>query len=234
LLVDQVVRAIPDDRTSPLPLPRLVGPRASAWFEGLLPLPEQSCLLLSPAAVDPRCNGAAANGSSPIHEDGSAPATRTRGAMVDTVVLFSSPALPRCAAARIALPARRVAAIVQALPAIPAPGAAPFVSALGWWRDTVVPIVDFTGSSRGTDAARRYLIARCGARFDGALVAFPVGPDIALHRATAEDRQTAAASASGGCTRGLFRVGAGDAALLDLDAVIAAPEPRNVTASGSI
>ncbi len=216
-LVDRVVRTPRVRATSVLPLPSVAGPVAAAWFEGVLSIEELPCLLLSPSGADPRGDAPAvppAPPTTPMPTVGS-PAT---GGMV---VLFSSPALPSCDVSRTALSARHVAAVVPSLAPVPVPGSPRHVTGVAWWRDTAVLVVDVRGTDRSASRTR-YLVARGGASLQGAMVAFAIDGDVALHRAGAQDREVDDDAPRPGFLVGRFAIGAELVALLDLDALITA------------
>jgi chemotaxis signal transduction protein len=216
LVVDRIARSTIADGDTLQPLPSVVG-AAAVRFRGLVPVGDALCLVLAPPALDPQRRFERPPAFPPTASSAAAGGAAHTAAAADLAIVFSTPALPEQARIRHAVGARRVAALVQSLPSVPLPGGPRYVAALGWWRRTVVPIVDFTGAARA-GAAARYLLARCGRRFDGALVALPVGSEVALHRATADDRQIAA---------GVYGIGGEAVALLDLDHLIADAESEH-------
>jgi chemotaxis signal transduction protein len=202
-------------------LPEVVGGRAAGWFEGMVRLDDDSVLLLAPRYLNPLVEPPAR----PARPDGAkafgVPPPAPSGAAEPTIVLFSTPALPPCEAPRYALSGRRIAAIAPPLSPIVVPGSAPHVTGVAWWRNAIVPLIDFRlgGDRVGGTRLRRCVIARCGARLDGALVAFPVNSDIVVHRPSADDRQAEAAPHD--FTFGMFDVDGEAVALLDLDSLLA-------------
>jgi chemotaxis signal transduction protein len=223
-LVDRIVRTSLSQGAQVVALPAVVGPVATTWFEAVVKLGDSSVLLLAPQYLDPFERRPVRYADTRAF---TAAAPRTGRSAERMVLLFSTPALPRCAARRYALSGRRIAAIVQPLSPIVVPGSAPHVTGVAWWRDAVVPLIDFRGPGDHDDAAhgRRCVIAQCGAQLGGTLVAFPVDSEIALHRPEAENRQAA------GVPRPPFAVGMFDidgeaVALLDLDTLLA-PEQRD-------
>ena len=223
LLVDQIWRTRIADDESIQPLPSIVGPLAVARFSGLVPIDETLCLVLSPAAIDPI-------GARHDEHDDRLDATATpavgHGAAEDLALLFSTDVIPRRERTRYAINARRVDSLVQTLPSVAVPGAAPFVAAVGWWRRTVVPVLDFrNGAARAASGATtRYLIVRCGRSLGGSLVAVSAGADLTLHRATEEDREI---------TEGIFGIGREPVVLLDLDRLITEAETHGAGARRS-
>ncbi len=220
-LVDRAVRTPLYEGAQIVALPEVVGGRAAGWFEGMVRLDDDSVLLLAPRYLNPlveppvrpaRPDGAKAFGAPPA----------SPGAAEPMIVLFSTPALPHCEAPRYALSGRRIAAIAPPLSSIVVPGSAPHVTGVAWWRNAIVPLIDFRLAGDHADGTRlrRCVIARCGARLDGALVAFPVHSDIVVHRPSADDRQSADAPHAD-FTFGMFDVDGEAVALLDLDSLLA-------------
>jgi chemotaxis signal transduction protein len=222
LLVDQIVRTPAVAHAEIRQLPAIVGPLPVARFRGLLTSEEVSCLILAPGALDPAAPLQRRAVSHPPAPASAGAATGVRHAIANSVVIFSSAALSRRRDVRYALDARRISALVQSLPTVAVPGSPPYVKALGWWRESVVPVLDFArNTAPPPDASSRYLIVRTGRYFDHALVALPIGRDITLHRATGDDRLVASTGSARGAIRGMFTVGQERVALLDLDRLIA-------------
>lgn len=223
-LVDRIARPATDGGAQVIPLPAIVGPVATKWFEGLVRIGDRSLLLLSPANVDPRAP------TRPARDDGAGPApgVATRAAADEgrspLVLLFSSPALPPCGTPRFALSARRIAAVIRSQPVTDVPGSARHVRGVIVWRDTAVPVIDARGKTDLRVPANddRLVVARCGAAMGGALVAFPIGTDVTLHQPTRADR---AADDTRNSNRpfvaGVYSVAGNRVALLDLEAAIA-------------
>jgi chemotaxis signal transduction protein len=219
-LVDRIVRTPLSQDAQVVSLPALVGPIATTWFEALVRLGSSSVLLIAPQYLNPL---AARPARSEVTRAFSASAREKRADSAERVVLlFSTPALPPCAAARFALSGRRIAAITQPMQAIAVPGCAPHVMGVAWWRNAVVPVVDFRGPGHHDDVAqrRRYVIAQCGARLGSTLVAFPVDSEIVMHRPDVGDRRATGAPCPP-FVAGMFDVGGESVALLDLDALLA-------------
>jgi chemotaxis signal transduction protein len=225
-LVDRVVRTPLSQDAQIVALPAVVGPAATSWFEALVKVGGTSILLLAPQSLNPlspRQPRAGAIGSS------AAPAEKKPGDSAEQIaLLFSTPALPRCAAPRFALSGRQVAAISQPMSPIPVPGSAPYVSGVAWWRNLVVPVIDFRGPGEHDDEAqrRRQLIAQCGSRLGNTLVAFAVDAEIALHRPGTGDERAAGVPCPS-FAAGVFDIGGEPVALLDLDSLLA-PVQRHV------
>lgn len=226
LLVDRVVRAPVDEHSKVLPLPAVVGGVALRRFEGLLRHGELSYLVLSPGSLDPEARGA----RPPVRTWRRPKASAAPGG-ADMVAVLTSPSLPKCPADRYAIEARRVEALVQALPSLSMPGAAPHVMALGWWRDEAVPILAFEHDGKDVSPSRqRFVIVRCGPDVESACVAFAVTGDISLHRATREDTLVPSELRHIEYVRGVFSAGDEDVALLDIDILLSrtrksAPQP---------
>jgi chemotaxis signal transduction protein len=224
-LVDRVVRTPLYEGAQVVPLPVVVGGRATDWFEAIVRVDDDSVLLLAPQYLNPLAERPA-----PTRPDdstaSSAPPPAAPGAAEPMIVLFSTPALPPCEAPRYALSGRRIAAIAQALSPIAVPGSAPHVTGVAWWRNALVPLIDFRMAGDHVDEAplRRCVIARCGTRLDNALVAFPVHSDIAVHRPSADDQQAANAPHAD-FTFGMFDVDGEVVALLDLDSLLGPAQP---------
>ena len=222
-LVDRIVRTPLYEGAQVVALPTVVGGAATAWFEAVVKLDDDSVLLLAPQYLNPLAGP-------PARPDGarafSASMPTIGGPAEPMILLFSTPALPHCEAPRYALSGRRIAAIVQPLSPMVIPGSAPHVTGVAWWRDSLVPVIDFRGPGDHDDAAqlRRCVIARCGTRLEGALVAFPVNSDIEVHRPSADDRQ-ATATPHPAFALGMFDVDGEVVALLDLDALLAPAQP---------
>jgi chemotaxis signal transduction protein len=217
-LVDRVVRTTLSHDAQVVALPAVVGPTATAWFEALVKIGATSILLMAPQHMNPLAPGRLDT----TRAFSVASRKKTGDAAEQVVLLFSTPALPACAASRFALSGRQVAAIAQPMPPIPVPGSAPYITGVAWWRNVVVPVMDFRGPGEHDDAAqrRRQVIAQCGPRLGSTLVAFAVDSEIAMHRPGAADRR-AANVACPTFAAGMFDIGGEPVALLDLDALLA-------------
>ena len=226
-LVDRVVRTPLSDNARVAPLPAVVGPAATSWFEAVVKLGGTSLLLMAPQYLNPL---AQRKQRPDVRRTAGAPAASgpTGDSAEPIVLLFSTPALPRCAAPRFALSGRQVAAIAQPMSPIPVPGSAPCITGVAWWRDLVVPVIDFRGAGEHDDAAqrRRQLIAQCGPRLGNTLVAFAVDAEVTLHRPGAGDQKAVGVSCPP-FAAGMFDIGGEPVALLDLDALLA-PVQRQV------
>ena len=224
-LVDRVVRTTMTHDAKVVALPAVVGPTATAWFEALVKIGGTSILLMAPQYLNPLAHWPSRLDATRAFSVASR--KKTGDAAEQVVLLFSSPALPACEAPRFALSGRQVAAIAQPTPTIPVPGAAPHVTGVAWWRNVVVPVIDFRGPGEHDDAAqrRRQVIAQCGPRLGSTLVAFAVDSDITMHRPGATDRR-AANVACPTFAAGMFDIGGEPVALLDLDALLAPIQPQ--------
>jgi len=220
-LVDRVVRTPLSDDAQVAPLPAVVGPTATSWFEALVKLGGTSLLLMVPQYLNPMAQRKLRPGAGRPAGSPAAPA-KTGDSAGPIVLLFSTPALPRCSATRFALSGRQVAAIAQPMSPIPVPGCAPCITGVVWWRDLVVPVIDFRGAGEHNDAPqrRRQLIAQCGPRLGNTLVAFAVDSEITLHRPDTGDQKTAGVPCPP-FAAGVFDIGGEPVALLDLDALLA-------------
>jgi chemotaxis signal transduction protein len=234
LLVDRLLRAPADHPGRLLPIPATVGPVAAAWFHGLLTFGgDLSCLVLSPAALDPRHPAEMAR---PADTHVPADAVRRmsgRRDPVEIVATFTSDALPNIGIRRFALGAHRVAAVAQALPSIAIPGAVAWVAELARWRDYAVPVLSFNaGAPSGvTNGSRRCLVVRTGGRYSGGFVAFAVNADIDLHRATSANGDAALSRpVDAEFVIGIYMVGPDPVALLDIDRLAAGVSTRRTRA----
>ncbi len=220
--IDRAVRVGVAQRFTVLPLPSFVGPNPGRWFGGLLLWADESCLLLSPAGLDP----AGPPRSQPeAVEPGRATSTPPRQAdAAKTFVSFTTAALPPCGADRFALSTRQLGAVVRTLPLVSLPGAPGFVTGLSWWQGRAVPLIDFREGHRAASSAR-HLMIRSRA---GACAGLPVDADITLHQASEDGCQVEGGRAA--FVAGLFTVGAGRVALIDVDALLATEAPAPVAA----
>ena len=199
-------------------LPAVVGPAATSWFEALVKLGGTSILLIAPRYLNPLSRRRRPDAITPF----TAAVKKPGDSAEQIVLLFSTPALPRCAAPRFALSGRQVASISQPMSPIPVPGSAPYVTGVAWWRNLVVPVIDFRGPGGHDDEAqrRRQVIAQCGPRLGNTLVAFAVDAEIALHRPGTGDERAAEVPCPS-FAAGMFDIGGEPVALLDLDSLLA-------------
>lgn len=219
-LVDHIARtSVPKDAHS-ASLPSVIGPIASSWFEALVWIGTTSVLLMSPKYLNPLAKRRTR--FDPAKTAAQADRKKSGDPAERVVLLFSTPALPSAGSSRFALSGKRIAAITQPIPAIAVPGSAPHVTGVSWWRNAVVPVIDFRGPGDHDDMEerRRCVIAQCGARLGNTLVAFPVDAEIAMHRPGDGDRQVTGVSCPPFIS-GMFEIGGEVVGLLDLDALLA-------------
>jgi chemotaxis signal transduction protein len=218
-LVDRVERTTTPAPGDIAPLPSIIGTQASAWFEGIVWLVgDIAALLLAPHRLMSRTSAVEIT-----HHD-AAFVPLQPGAMAPpepVAVIFSTSVLPRSAACRYALSGRQVAAIVQPTASIAVPGCHDYVDGITRWHRAVVPRIDFRPPGART-SHRRQLIAQCGARRLGSLVALSIDSEVTMchpgdeHHAMPDVPCPAFAS-------GMFSVSGETVALLDLDALLAIP-----------
>ena len=223
-LVDRIARTAIPDSAAVMPLPDLIGAPATSWFDALVNLGDASVLVLAPQHLNPladRDAGWETHGTPGLSRGLSEAAAGEQGEPL--VVLFSTAALPGSDAQRYALSARQIAAIVQPLPMITVPGSAAYVTGVSWWRDAVVPVIDFRDPvDRDPAPHARCLLAQCGGRLRGTIVAVPIASEVAVHKPAATDRRLDPASCPP-FTAGMFSAGGETVALLDLDALFVDP-----------
>jgi chemotaxis signal transduction protein len=215
-LVDRLARTAAPPPGGIAPLPRSIGTPASNWFEALVTFGEgDSALLIAPRHLNPL----AAQPLAPDHDAVFAvPAAGDRRA--DPVaVVFATEVLPPSAACRYALSGRQIAAIVQPTTPIPIPGSASHVRGVMLWRQAVVPVIDFRHAAAQAESPNaRRLIAQCGVRGRGSLVAFSIDADVVMHRRGTDYTQLPDLASPPFCS-GLFDVNGEPVGLLDLDAL---------------
>ena len=215
-LVDRVVRTDHVTTEDIAPLPTLIGGPATTWFEGFLGRTEfDSAPVLAPQFLNPLAPPAARRPETPCAE----PASMNQGGE-PVAVVFSTTVLPPTAARRYALSGRQIAGIVQPVPAMSLPGCADHVVGLTWWRRSIVPVIDFRDpAERTADTNRRRLIAQCGARHRGALVALAIDAEVLMCRPDAAHRQLRDIPCPSFAS-GIFDVNGEPVALLDLDVLL--------------
>jgi chemotaxis signal transduction protein len=146
-VVDGMAPAVWAGGTTIVPLPPMVGAPATSWFQAVVRYRGDSVLVLTPSRL--RCE--------PMSHVGSAPPR------------------PRADVPRFAIGPRQIVAIVKALPINDVPGSAAHVIGVSWWRNALVPVIDFRGRTALEAAPRgRFLLALCGGRRRGGIVAFPI------------------------------------------------------------
>ena len=214
-LVDRIARALVAEGTTVMPLPLMIGAQATAWFEGVVRFGESSVLLLAARRLHPLTAPVARARTSASGTASTAGNERTE----PMALLFSTPALPRCDAPRFAISARQIVGIVKALTIIKVPGSADHVTGVSWWRNTVVPVIDFRNRDAAAVPHGRFLVARCGGGLRGTLVAFPIDPEVTMHKPADSDRGLTDTSLPP-FVDGAFQVGGETAALLNLDTLL--------------
>ena len=216
-LVEEIERIPVGDDMVMAPLPPMVGPRATRWFTAIARDATRSMLLLAPRSASriPRPR-------SHVGVLAPAPADRSPAA----VLIFGTSALPPTDLSRFALSCRRVVAVAQELSLTPVPGSARHVAGLAWWRDAVMPVVDFRGGIAAARGPRqRCLVVRGSERWGAAYIALPVEPDVTMHRPSVEDRPADGVTCPP-FVSGVFDVGGQPPiALLDLDVLLSEPAP---------
>jgi chemotaxis signal transduction protein len=220
-LADRIERAAEPSPGDIAALPPIVGAQATSWFEGIVRLGDNaSALLLAPHRL-----------GSPFQDVDAGPAepafTRERpveaAAPERAAILFSTPVFPPSTATRFALSGRQVAAIVQPTAPLAVPGCHEYVGGITWWHGAVVPVIDFRPPSNRTPCPyHRQLIAQCGSRRYGSLVAFAIDLDVRLCRPGAEHRALPDVPCPPFAS-GVFNVDGEAVALLDLDALLSMP-----------
>jgi chemotaxis signal transduction protein len=205
-----------------MPLPDIIGAPATSWFDALVKLGDASVLLLAPQHLKPQA-GRAPDREPPGLGPGLSADTGPPGEQAEPlVVLFSTAALPPSAARRYALSARQIAAIVQPLPVIAVPGSAGCITGVSWWRDAVVPVIDFRDPvARESAPHARCLLAQCGGRLRGTIVAVPIDSEVAVHKPAAADHRLDTPGPP--FAAGMFSAAGEPVALLDLVALFDAP-----------
>jgi chemotaxis signal transduction protein len=215
-LVDRIIRPSDSEKTEIVSLPPVIGEQAITWFDALTRVGGRSVLVLAPQYLNPAAPRPARRDPTTVFR---AEPPRIDQHAERMAVIFSTPALPACAANRYALSGRQIAAIVQPVPPIAVPGSARHIAGVMWWRDAVVPVIDFRESDRPEAAGRRCLIAQCGPRLQGTLAAFVIDAEIAVHRPSATDQHLPEVPCPA-FAAGMFNVERETVALLDLDALL--------------
>jgi len=141
-LVDRIERTPIDDDAIVAMLPPMVGARAMRWFTAIVRMADRSVLVLAP-------RGASAIATPRPVRGGTASAGATAPPSADRspapILVFATPALPHAAVSRFALGCRRVVAVAPEPALTIVPGSSRHVAGLAWWRDAVMPVVDFRG-----------------------------------------------------------------------------------------
>jgi chemotaxis signal transduction protein len=224
-LVGRVMRTPMDCGSPAVPLPATVGFPAARWFDALVKLKEYSVLLLAPRHLTPGVPPAGVTDSAEVfHEPRSAVDRQAE----PIVAIFSTPVLPSSGPGRFAISGRLIEAVVQREIPMGVPGCAPHVTGVIWWRNAVVPVVDFRGRERSDSAVpRRCLIARLSNAAGHGLVAFEIDSEIAVHRPSARDLAVQDLPCPPGAF-GTFSVNGEPVSLINLDALLPSPsEPED-------
>ena len=220
-LVDRVERTPIDDETVVAPLPPMVGARALRWFTAIVRTADRSVLLMAPRGA----NTFARANSQVCDTSANATARVSTDRPPAPILVFATKALPHAEVSRFALSCRRVVAVAQDVALTVVPGSNHHVAGLAWWRDAVMPVINFRGRSTSEGAMRRRcLVARGSERLGAAYIGLPVDSDIAMHQPRTEDLQ-AADVACPPFAVGVFDVGGSQpVALLNLDALFSLKE----------
>ena len=217
-LVDRIERTTTPAAGDIAALPSMIGTQASAWFEGIVWLVgDIAALLLAPHRLISRTSGSdAATGGTTF-----APVQQVAPSKESVAVIFSTSALPPSTAMRYALSGRQVTAIVPSTAAISVPGCNGYVEGITRWQHAAVPRLDFRAPEART-SHRRQLVAQCGARQQGALLALPIDAEVTMLHA-ADEHHSLPGVPCPAFASGVFSVNGETVALLDLDALLATP-----------
>jgi chemotaxis signal transduction protein len=224
-LVDRVGRTMHAAPPEIVPLPALLGAPAADWFDGMVRIDENvSALLISPQHLNPLAP-ATTKRSTPVM-DSVKPALPPGPQPEPVAVVFSTTVLPPTPAQRYALSGRQIAAIVHPTVPIEVPGTADHVVGVMWWRRAIVPVIDFRDpADRQLEAHRRRVIAQCGGRHRGALVAFSIDAEVLMCRPDAAHRQLRDVSCPSFAS-GIFDINGESVALLNLDLLLETDDSR--------
>ena len=226
-LVDRAGRSHLPPHARVLPLPTLLGTRATRAFAGVLSAGDRTLLLL--AATPPaRRATVPARAATPRRTAPVAAALATS----PLVVTFTSTALPDCGASRYAVSARQVCGVESNLDVAAVPGSEPPVIGVGVWHGGVLPVIDLRHETAPRERTRRRLLILRGGSLADTPVALPVDAETALWQPT-DDNAAIDAARDGGAlppfVAGLFDVRGHTIALIDpdrfLDERCAATEP---------
>jgi len=214
-LVDRIVRVGRPEPEDFAALPSIVGTPATNWFEGIVKVGGDSALVLAPHGLNP-----IAPGRPRTPEAVAPPIAPSHPAPEPVAIVFSTSVLPATPSLRYALSGRQIAAIVQPTTPLAVPGSAGHVLGVGWWRHAIVPVIDFRRpADRSSDQHRRRLIAQCGSRHRGALVAFSIEAEILMCKPDAANQRLPDVPCPS-FVSGIFDINGVPVALLDLDALL--------------
>ena len=183
ILVDRLESVIQVTASEVCPLPTVARNPAADYFEGVVQYNNTMLLALSPAGLAPNTPAGVAGTLPSVHTPeslytsiGMTAAARARGKLV----VFSAAPDRRFA---FGLSLSQVPQILQALPLLPVPGAAPYVLGLVAWRQVPLAVLDLYqrlgGPAVPMPSDGRLLIARAaGVR---AFVGLAIRPQISLH-----------------------------------------------------
>jgi chemotaxis signal transduction protein len=215
--VDRIARVPQPGPADIAPLPSMLGVQAASWFEGLVWLGDQdAALLLSPHNLLTTAAPAHARDTTPMF---ARPAIGATNESEPVAIVFSTDVLPISATRRFALSGRQIAAVLQPAAPIRVPGCHGHVGGLTWWRRTAVPVIDFRASRDRQTAHARCLIAQCGPRQQGTLVAFAIDAEVTMCRPATDHRLLPEAECPPFASA-VFDVNGEAVALVDLDALL--------------
>jgi len=182
MLVDDVDNVIQVEVEALLPIPPIVGPLARAWFEGVVKLAGGMELVLAPEGLQPETPTAS---SQPLLFDQTldmihsvASVSVERGSQRKIVLFSTSPNSDFT----FGLSLTQVPQIMQRLPILPLPGAAPYVLGIAAWRGVPLAIIDLPCLMGDTSAAvatdGRLLIVRVPTQ--RLCIGFPIQPQVSI------------------------------------------------------
>jgi len=182
MLVDDVDNVIQVEAEALFPIPPVAGPLARAWFEGVVKLAGGLELVISPGGLQPETP---TTSSQPLLFDQTldmihsvASVSMERGSQRKIVLFSTSPDSDFT----FGLSLTQVPQIIQSLPILPLPGAAPHVLGIAAWRGVPLAIIDLPGFMGNTSAAvatdGRLLIVRVPTQ--RLCIGFPIQPQVSI------------------------------------------------------
>jgi chemotaxis signal transduction protein len=182
ILVDDVDSVIQVEAEALFPIPPMVGPLARAWFEGVVKLAGGLELVLAPEGLQPETPTAS---SQPLQFDQTldlihsvASVSVGKGSQRKIVLFSTSPDSDFT----FGLSLTQVTQILQPLPILPLPGAAPYVLGVAEWRGVPLAIIDLLGFMGDTSASvatdGRLLIVRVPTQ--RLCIGFPIQPQVSI------------------------------------------------------
>jgi chemotaxis signal transduction protein len=182
ILVDDVDSVIQVEAEALFPIPPMVGPLARAWFEGVVKLAGGLELVLAPEGLQPETPTAS---SQPLQFDQTlalihsvASVSVGKGSQRKIVLFSTSPDSDFT----FGLSLTQVTQILQPLPILPLPGAAPYVLGIAEWRGVPLAIIDLLGFMGDTSASvatdGRLLIVRVPTQ--RLCIGFPIQPQVSI------------------------------------------------------